>query len=52
MVGERRVGPLAGYTPVTFTVNSGANTSLVAYAGTWANGDTWLQVDDASVVAT
>ena len=52
VVGERRVGPLAGYTQVTFTVNSGANTSLVAYAGTWASGDTWLQVDDASVVAT
>ena len=25
--------------------------SLVVYAGLWANGDTWLQVDDVSITA-
>jgi D-arabinan endo alpha-(1,5)-arabinofuranosidase len=34
---------------VSATVNSGSNTSLVVYAGLWANGDTWAQVDDISV---
>ena len=41
---------LDGYTKVMATVNSGSNTSLVLYAGLWANGDTWAQVDDVSVV--
>jgi S-formylglutathione hydrolase FrmB len=49
VVGEQRFGRLDGYTKVTATVNSGANTSLVVYAGLWANGDTWAQVDDVTV---
>jgi S-formylglutathione hydrolase FrmB len=49
VVGEQRYGRLDGYTKVTATVNSGANTSLVIYAGLWANGDTWAQVDDVTV---
>jgi S-formylglutathione hydrolase FrmB len=50
VVGETRFLRLDGYTKVTATVNSGANSSLVVYAGLWANGDTWAQVDDFSVV--
>jgi S-formylglutathione hydrolase FrmB len=50
VVGEQKFGSLPGYTQITVTVSSGANTSLVAYAGLWANGDKWAQVDDVSVV--
>ena len=31
-------------------MNTGANTSVVVYAGLWANGDTWLQLDDVAAV--
>jgi hypothetical protein len=30
-------------------VNSGANSTLQVFAGLWANGDTWAQVDDVTV---
>jgi S-formylglutathione hydrolase FrmB len=49
VVGEQQFGSLGNYTKITQTVNSGSNTSLVVYAGLWANGDTWAQVDDVSV---
>jgi hypothetical protein len=48
VLGEQRFGRLDGYTKVTVTVNSGANTTVVLYAGLWANGDTWVQVDDVA----
>jgi S-formylglutathione hydrolase FrmB len=49
VLGEQSFGRLDGYTKLTVTVSSGANTSLVAFGGLWANGgDTWLQVDDVS----
>lgn len=51
IVGERRFGRHDGYQLVQFDVNSGNNTQLVVFAGLWANGDTWAQVDDVSVVA-
>ncbi len=51
VLGERRYGRLDNYTQITFDVNSGANTEIVVFAGLWANGDTWAQVDDVSVVA-
>lgn len=51
VLGETRFGRLDGYTRLSVTVNSGANTSLVAFAGTWANGDTWFQIDDVSASA-
>jgi S-formylglutathione hydrolase FrmB len=51
VVGETRYARLDGYTKVTATVSSGANTTLVVYAGLWANGDTWAQVDDVTVTA-
>jgi S-formylglutathione hydrolase FrmB len=52
VLGEQRFAALGGYGQLTLTVNSGSNTALVAFAGMWANGDTWIQVDDVSVVAT
>jgi len=51
VVGEHQFAAFGDYTRVTVTVNSGPNTSLVVYAGLWANGDTWLQLDDVSVAA-
>lgn len=52
VVGETQFGPLAsGYQQVTATVATGPNTQLVIYAGLWANGDTWLQLDDVAAVA-
>jgi S-formylglutathione hydrolase FrmB len=50
VLGERKFGRFDNYTNVTTTVNSGPNSSLVIYAGLWANGDKWAQVDDVSVV--
>jgi S-formylglutathione hydrolase FrmB len=52
VVGEQRFGYLNGYTQITVQANTGSNTSLVVFAGLWANGDTWLQLDDVAVVAT
>jgi S-formylglutathione hydrolase FrmB len=51
VLGEQKFTRLDGYTKVSATVNSGSNTSLVAYAGLWANGDTWAQVDDVAVTS-
>ena len=51
VVGETRFVNLGAYTQVTATAGSGPNTGLVVYAGLWANGDTWLQVDDVAVTA-
>jgi hypothetical protein len=50
VLGEQRFGRFDGYTKLTVNVNSGANTSVVIYAGLWANGDTWFQVDDVAAV--
>jgi S-formylglutathione hydrolase FrmB len=52
VVGEQRFASLSGYSQITVTVSSGPNTNLVVFGGLWANGDTWLQLDDVSVVAT
>ncbi|HZQ83951.1 MAG TPA: carbohydrate binding domain-containing protein, partial [Acidimicrobiales bacterium] len=49
VLGEQKFGNLPGYTQLTLSVNPGAQSSVVVYAGLWANGDTWLQVDDVSV---
>jgi hypothetical protein len=49
VLGETSFGRLDAYTKLTATVSSGANTSLVIYAGLWANnGDTWFQIDDVA----
>jgi hypothetical protein len=49
VVGEQKFGAFSNYTQVSLTVNSGSNTTLTVYGGLWANGDTWLQIDDVSV---
>ncbi|MFT4050334.1 MAG: alpha/beta hydrolase-fold protein [Solirubrobacterales bacterium] len=51
VVGERKYQRLDGYTQISVDVNSGSNTQLVVYAGLWAGGDTWAQIDDVSVTA-
>ena len=52
VVGEQSFQRLDNYTKVTATLNSGSNTSLVVYAGLWANGgDTWAQIDDFSLTS-
>ncbi len=51
VVGERKYGRFDGYTMIQFDVNTGGNTQLDVFAGLWANGDTWAQVDDISVTA-
>jgi S-formylglutathione hydrolase FrmB len=51
VVGETQFGELDNYTKLTVTVDSGTNTSLYLYAGFWANGDTWVQLDDVAVTA-
>ena len=50
VLGERQFASLGGYTLLSVDVATGANTSLVVFAGLWANGDTWLQIDDVAAV--
>jgi S-formylglutathione hydrolase FrmB len=50
VVGEQQFGRLDGYTQRTVNVATGSNTTLVLFAGLWANGDTWMQIDDVSAV--
>lgn len=51
VLGEHLFTSLGDYTRLVVTVDAGANSSLVVYAGLWADGDTWLQLDDVSVAA-
>lgn len=51
VVGETRFAGLGTYTQLSVTVGSGPHTSLVVFAGVWADGDTWLQLDDVSITA-
>ncbi len=41
---------LPNYTLRTVTFNSGNNHSIELYAGTWATVDTWMQMDDFSLI--
>jgi predicted esterase len=50
VVGEQKFANFADYTLVSVTVNSGSNNNLVLYGGLWANSDTYIQLDDVSVV--
>ncbi|HEY5947409.1 MAG TPA: alpha/beta hydrolase-fold protein [Kofleriaceae bacterium] len=50
VLGEQHFANLGAYTQLSVMVNSGSNTSLDVFAGVWANGDTWLQLDDVSVI--
>lgn len=49
ILGETPFGALTGYTQLSVSFNSGANTVVEVYGGLWANGDTWVQLDDASL---
>jgi S-formylglutathione hydrolase FrmB len=51
VINEYHYGQLGDYTQVTVNFNSGSNTELVVYGGFWANSDTFLQLDDVSIVA-
>ena len=51
VLGEQRFGRLDSYTSLTVNVSTGSSTSVVLYAGLWANGDTWFQIDDVSATA-
>ena len=52
VLGEKKFAQLNGYTNLSVAVNTGANTSVVVYGGLWANGDTWLQIDDVTATAS
>jgi hypothetical protein len=50
MINEIHISTsLPGYTKKTVTFNSGNNHSVEIFAGIWANGDTWMQMDTFSV---
>ncbi|NMO16682.1 DUF4185 domain-containing protein [Pyxidicoccus fallax] len=49
VLSERAFGSLPGYTEQVVSFNSGANSVVEVYGGLWANGDTWLQLDDVSL---
>ena len=49
VVGEKHSGSAASYTKLSVTVSSGPHRTLEVFGGAWANGDTWLQLDDVSV---
>ena len=51
VLGEQKFGRYDGYTKLTVNISTGGNTSVVVYGGLWANGDTWLQIDDVAAVA-
>jgi D-arabinan endo alpha-(1,5)-arabinofuranosidase len=49
IVGETPFGALTGYTQLTVSFNSGPHSVLEVYGGMWAQGDTWVQLDDVSL---
>jgi hypothetical protein len=49
VVAERSYHRVDGWTRYDISFESGDATTLEAYAGLWANGDTWAQVDELSV---
>ncbi|MFL5357347.1 DUF4185 domain-containing protein [Archangium sp.] len=49
ILGETPFGALTGYTQISVSFNSGANSVVEVYGGEWANGDTWMQLDDVSL---
>lgn len=49
ILNETTFGNLPGYTKLTVQFNSGNAHSVEIFAGMWANGDTWIQVDDFSL---
>lgn len=50
VIKETPFAHLNDYTELTVTFNTGNRSVVELYAGLWASGDTWLQVDDVSLV--
>ncbi|WP_028610183.1 DUF4185 domain-containing protein [Paenibacillus harenae] len=50
VLGEASFDSYANYTELTVPFNSGGNNFVELYTGMWANGDTWVQIDDVSLV--
>jgi hypothetical protein len=50
VISENRFASLPNYTEQTVIFNSGPNSEVELYTGMWANGDTWAQVDDVSLL--
>ncbi|GIO96701.1 hypothetical protein J14TS5_17870 [Paenibacillus lautus] len=49
VIKETDFAQLSDYTEQTVTFNSGNRSVVELYAGMWADGDTWLQLDDVSL---
>lgn len=49
VLGERAFASLPAYTEQVVTFNSGSHAIVEVYGGLWADGDTWLQLDDVSL---
>jgi hypothetical protein len=53
VINEDEYNSLPGYTELTVSFASGANSSVVVYGGLWAqNRDTWAQFDDVFVTSS
>jgi hypothetical protein len=52
VISENEYNSLPGYTQLSLTLNTGSNSTLDVYAGLWASGDTWMQLDDVSLMPT
>ncbi|MBB6735658.1 DUF4185 domain-containing protein [Cohnella zeiphila] len=48
---ELPFGRFDDYAKQSIRFNSGDNTSVTVFTGFWANGDTWIQLDDYSLLA-
>ncbi|MBB6636910.1 DUF4185 domain-containing protein [Cohnella thailandensis] len=48
---ELQYGRLDNYTGQSVRFNSGPHDSVTVFTGFWANGDTWVQADDYSLLA-
>jgi hypothetical protein len=49
ILGEIPFGALGPYTELSVSFNSGPRSVVEIYSGLWADGDTWLQLDDVSL---
>jgi len=53
VVAQTTFGAAAGYTMFTVSFDSGSNSTMTVFAGFWGQGvDTWMQLDDVSVLPT
>jgi hypothetical protein len=52
VISEAEYNSLPGYTQLSVTLNTGSNSTVDVYGGLWASGDTWMQLDDVSLMPT